>query len=176
MSARDIPQIHLLLGKFECKKLLIKNYAKILFIRLENFLISENMHFWSFSDIFKFNSQSKILVLTKILQIDQKLIFKIFHVLNQYRIFKIEKNIWWHRPPPKKNGPFGGSGALKYKDFGYVSGRQNSVPDKYSIFRYTIHFSRVLSNIYICNSLLLKYWRKQKVSEICIVGILWDNS
>ena len=93
ITARDIPQIHLLLGKFECKKLLIKNYAKILFIRLENFLISENMHFWSFSDIFKFNSQSKILVLTKILQIDQKLIFKIFHVLNQYRIFKIEKNI-----------------------------------------------------------------------------------
>ena len=33
-------------------------------------------------------------VLTQILQIDQKLTFNIFHILNQYRISKIEKNIW----------------------------------------------------------------------------------
>ena len=32
-------------------------------------------------------------VLTKILQIDQKLTFNVFHILNQYRISKIEKNI-----------------------------------------------------------------------------------
>ena len=32
-------------------------------------------------------------VLTKILQIDQKLTFNVFHILNQGRISKIEKNI-----------------------------------------------------------------------------------
>ena len=136
--------------------------------------------FWSFSDIFKFNSQLKIVVLTKCWL---KYYRSIRNLLLMFFIFwintvspKLKKISDDIDPPPKKNGPFGGSGALKYKDFGYVSGRQNSAPEKYSIFRYTIHFSRVLSNIYICNSLLLKYWRKQKVSEICIVGILWDNS
>ena len=32
-------------------------------------------------------------VLTKILQIDQKLTFNVFHILNQGRISKIEKDI-----------------------------------------------------------------------------------
>ena len=32
-------------------------------------------------------------VLTKILQIDQKLTFNVFHILNQGRISEIEKNI-----------------------------------------------------------------------------------
>ena len=32
-------------------------------------------------------------VLTKIFQIDQKLTFNVFHILNQCRISKIEKNI-----------------------------------------------------------------------------------
>ena len=64
-------------------------------------------------------------VLTKIFQIDQKLTFNVFHILNQGRISKIEKNIWWDRPPPKKGHFFGGeSGALDEKDFGYVSGRK----------------------------------------------------
>ena len=48
-------------------------------------------------------------VLTKIFQIDQKLTFNVFHILNRGRISKIEKNIGWGRPPPKK-GLFGGGG------------------------------------------------------------------
>jgi len=47
-------------------------------------------------------------VLTKLLQIDQKLTFDIFDILNQYRISKIEKNIEWYRPPPKKGHFWGG--------------------------------------------------------------------
>ena len=64
-------------------------------------------------------------MLTKILQIDQKLTFNVFHILNQYRISKIEKNILWYRPLPKKRSFFGGgSGASNDKDLRYVSGRQ----------------------------------------------------
>ena len=62
-------------------------------------------------------------VLTKILQIDQKLTFNVFHILNQYRISKIEK-ISDDTDPPKNGHFLGGSGALKYKDLGYVSGRK----------------------------------------------------
>ena len=66
-------------------------------------------------------------MLTKILHIDQKLTFNVFHILNQGRISKIEKKISdGTDPPPKKKGHFffgGGAGALDEKDFVYVSGR-----------------------------------------------------
>ena len=35
--------------------------------------------------------------------------FNVFHILNQGRIFKIEKNIWWHRPAPQNCHFLGGS-------------------------------------------------------------------
>ena len=41
-------------------------------------------------------------VLTKILQIDQKLTFNVFHILNQGRISKIEKISDGTVPPQKK--------------------------------------------------------------------------
>ena len=53
-------------------------------------------------------------VLTKILQIDQKLTFKVFHILNQCRISKIEK-ISDGTDPPKKGLFFGGGDCtIKY--------------------------------------------------------------
>ena len=55
-------------------------------------------------------------------QIDQKLTFNVFHLLNQGRISKIEK-ISDGTDPPQKRSFFGGSRALDEKDFGYVSGR-----------------------------------------------------
>ena len=63
-------------------------------------------------------------VLTKILQIDQKLIFNVFHILNQVRISKIEKISDGTDPPKKKVIFLGGSRASDEKDFGYVSGRK----------------------------------------------------
>ena len=51
-------------------------------------------------------------VLTKIFQIDQKLTFNIFHILNRGRNSKIEKNIGWCRPPQKR--PFLGGSHLGY--------------------------------------------------------------
>ena len=62
-------------------------------------------------------------VLTKILQIDQKLTFNIFHILKLGRISKIEKKYLMTELPPQKKAFWGGSTALKAKDFGYVSGR-----------------------------------------------------
>ena len=48
-------------------------------------------------------------VLTKLFQIDPKLTFDVFHILNDGRISKIEKNIRWSRPlPPQKNDLFWG--------------------------------------------------------------------
>ena len=69
-------------------------------------------------------------MLTKILQIDQKLTFDVFHILNQGRISKIEK-ISDGTDPPKKKGSFfwsgeWGSRALDKTDFGYLSGREES--------------------------------------------------
>ena len=64
------------------------------------------MHFWyifqnpEISFVIKWTGVDQ--VLTKILQIDPKLTFNVFHILNHVRISKIEKNIWWYRPPPKK--------------------------------------------------------------------------
>ena len=91
-------------------------------------MISEFVHFFfvifqylQISFAIKFYSVDQML--TKILQIDQKLTFNVFHILNQYRISKIE-TISGGTDPTQKNGHFfGGSGALKYKDLGYVSGR-----------------------------------------------------
>ena len=63
-------------------------------------------------------------VLTKLFQIDPKLTFDVFNILNEGRISKIEKNIRWSRPPPKKMTFFGeGSGSLDVVNFGYISGR-----------------------------------------------------
>ena len=64
-------------------------------------------------------------VLTKILQIDQKFTFNVFHILNQGRISKIEKLSDGTDPPKKKVFFWGGAGALKAKDFGYVSDRKD---------------------------------------------------
>ena len=47
-------------------------------------------------------------VLTKILQIDQKLTFNVFHILNQYRISKIEKIFDGTDPAPQKRAFLGG--------------------------------------------------------------------
>ena len=65
-------------------------------------------------------------VLTKLFQIDQKLTFDVFNILNDGRISKIEKNIRWSRPPPKMTFFGEGSGSLDVVNFGYVSGRQIS--------------------------------------------------
>ena len=57
--------------------------------------------------------------LTKMFQIDPKLTFDNFHILNHGRISKIEK-IFDGTDPPKKSLFFGGgSGGLKAKDLGY---------------------------------------------------------
>ena len=47
-------------------------------------------------------------MLTKLLQIDQKLTCIVFHILNQVRISKIERKIsdGTEPPPPNKNGHF----------------------------------------------------------------------
>ena len=59
------------------------------------------------------------------LQIDQKLTFNVFHILNKCRISKIEKISDGTDHPQKKRSFFfeGGSGTLDEKDFGYISGR-----------------------------------------------------
>ena len=59
IPARDIPQIHLLLGKFECKKLLIKNCwdflrnpiesPKLFFTYIQNIL--EDIIHWNYAKI-----------------------------------------------------------------------------------------------------------------------------
>ena len=116
------------MSKTSEKTLSMENTSRFWFKRVGNFLISENMHFLVIFRCLQISFALKYFgvdqVLTKILQIDQKLTFNVFHILNQGRISKIEKNIWWDRPPPQKKGHFfGGSGALDEKDFGYVSGR-----------------------------------------------------
>ena len=97
-------------------------------MRLENFLISENMHFLVIFRYLQIQFAVKFFdvdqVLTEILQIDQKLIFNFFHILNQCRISKIEKISDGTDPPPKKVIFWGGSRALDERDFGYVSGRK----------------------------------------------------
>ena len=94
------------MSKTSEKTLSIENTCRFWFKRVGNFLISENMHFLVIFRYLQISFAVKYFgvdqVLTKILQIDQKLTFNVFHILNQYRISKIEKNIWWHRPPPKK--------------------------------------------------------------------------
>ena len=47
-------------------------------------------------------------VLTKIFQIDQKLAFNVFHILNRGRISKIEKILDGADPPPQKRSFWGG--------------------------------------------------------------------
>ena len=61
-------------------------------------------------------------VLTKISEMDPKLDFDVFHILNYGRISKIEK-ISDGKEPPQKRSFLGGSRALKPKDLGYVSDR-----------------------------------------------------
>ena len=64
LSARDIPQIHLLLGKFECKKLLIKNCwdflrnpiesPKLFFTYIQNTL--EDIIHWNYANILTYKT------------------------------------------------------------------------------------------------------------------------
>ena len=62
-------------------------------------------------------------MLTEISQINPKLTFNVFHILNHGRISKIEKIFDGPDPPPKKNDLFwGGSGSLYVVNSGYVSG------------------------------------------------------
>ena len=86
--------------------------------------------FWSFSDIFKFNSQFKILVLTKCwlkyYRSIRNLLLMFFISWINIVSPKLKKYLMAQTPPPKKMVIFwggGGSGALKYKDLGYVSSR-----------------------------------------------------
>ena len=62
---------------------------------LGNVLVSENMHFFAHFRHLQISFSAKYFgvdqVLTKILQIDQKLTFNVFHILNQGRISKIGK-------------------------------------------------------------------------------------
>ena len=94
------------------KTLSIENTHRFWFKRVGKFLISENMHFLA---IFRYlqisfavKSSGVDQVLTKILQIDQKLTFNVFHILNQVRISKIEKISDGTDPPPKKRSFLGG--------------------------------------------------------------------
>ena len=69
-------------------------------------------------------------VLTKTLQIDQKLTLNIFHSMNHCHISKIEKKRSDDTDPPKKAFFWGGgSRALKAKDFEYVSGRKEFIKE-----------------------------------------------
>ena len=116
------------------------------------------MHFWyifqnpEISFVIKWTGVDQ--VLTKILQIDPKLTFNVFHILNHVRISKIEKNIWWYRPPPKKRPFFGGSVDLKAKDFGYVSGR----------YKYTIFYISIFTILYSKKGVLRQSPRKHFLS------------
>ena len=67
-------------------------------------LIFQNPWFW-----FVNKGKGVDQVLTKLFQIDPKLTFDVFHILNDGRISKIEKNIRWSRLPPKMT--FFGEGA-----------------------------------------------------------------
>ena len=90
----------------------------------ENFLAWKKCIFEDFSKILEFDLPLNQPVLTKIFQIDLKLTFNVFHILNHDHISKIENYIWWYRTPPKKVFFGGWSGGLKYKDLEYVSGRK----------------------------------------------------
>ena len=74
----------------------MENTSKFSFKRVGNVLISENMHFLVIFRYLQISFAVKYFgvdqVLTKIFQIDQKLTFNVFHILNQGRISKIEKN------------------------------------------------------------------------------------
>ena len=77
-------------------------------------------------------------MLTKILQIDQKLTFNVFHILNQYRISKIEKIFDGTDPRQKKVVIFfvgGGVWSLKVQGFGVCLG-----PQKYRKFISIVKF------------------------------------
>ena len=79
------------------------------------------MHFWyifqnpEISFVIKWTGVDQ--VLTKILQIDPKLTFNVFHILNHVRISKIEKIFDGTDPPPQKRPFFGGVCGLKGKGF-----------------------------------------------------------
>ena len=62
-----------------------------------------------------------------LLQIDQKLTFNVFHILNHGHISKIEKNIWWSRPPPKKGLFWGGVWELRCSYVGVCLGPTYSI-------------------------------------------------
>ena len=99
------------MSKTSEKTLSLENTSRFSFKRIGNFLISENMHFLVIFRYLQISFEVKYFgvdqVLTKILQIDQKLTFNVFHILNQYRISKIEKKYLVTQTHPK-NGHFWG--------------------------------------------------------------------
>ena len=70
------------------------------------------MHFWYIFQnpqiSFVIKSTGVDQVLTKILKIDPKLTFDVFHILNHVRISKIKKKIFDGTDPPKKRPFLGG--------------------------------------------------------------------
>ena len=85
---------------------------QILIYKTLKFFSLEKVHFLRFFQNtriwFATKSASVDQVLTKIFQIDPKLTFNVFHILNHDHISKIEKYIWWYRPPAKKRPFFWG--------------------------------------------------------------------
>ena len=96
----------------------IEKTFRFSFTRLWNFLASKKYTFYDFSKILEFDLPLNQPVLTKIFQIDPKLTFNVFHILNHDHISKIEKNIWWNKPPSKKD-LFGGGSVPSYIFFNF---------------------------------------------------------
>ena len=92
--------------------LFVENTSRFWIKRVWKFFIFEKVHFLHFFQNPQISFLNKLIdvdqVLTKIFQINPKLTFNNFHILNHSRISKIEKNIWWYRPPPKKGLFLGG--------------------------------------------------------------------
>ena len=90
---------------------------QILIYKTLKFFSLEKVHFLRFFQNtriwFATKSASVDQVLTKIFQIDPKLTFNVFHILNHDHISKIEKYIWCYNPSPpqKKKAPFFGGGV-----------------------------------------------------------------
>ena len=78
-------------------------------------------------------------MLTKILQIDLKITFNVFHILNHVRISKIEKIFDGTDPPPKKGLFWGGVCGLKGKGFGVCLGPMTFNSNEKSIIIIDFH-------------------------------------
>ena len=92
-------------------------------------------------------------VLTKIFEINPKLTFNVFHILNHGCISKIEK-IFDDTESPEKKLFWG----LKQKDSGYVSGRQKSIQGKKCGFLF-LYFPLANSTLVILHIWIVKIIR-----------------